>query len=70
MAAWGSQVRMPILAPTPPDFHVCSPMYGMDLDIYDCLRAVDQLARGSRPMPYREGLIDSPYGLPLLTSAG
>lgn len=70
MADLGNLLGVPVHVPTPPDFHFCNPLYGSDLDIYDCLRAVEQLPKGHLPMPFQEGSVHSSHGLPILVSGG
>ena len=52
--------------PTPPDFHLCHPFYGSNLNENDCVQAAGLLPVGNRPL-----LLDSPsesFRFPMVSS--
>lgn len=63
------QVPIPV-APIPPDFSICSPWYGEDLDALDCRWAAGNLPWGSQPVPFRLDRQPSVFVLPMSVIKG
>ena len=55
----------PVTAPTPPDFHSCSEVYGTELWPMDCGLASGLLPHGQDPVTYRLSQTNVPNALEL-----
>ena len=58
------------VAPIPPDFSICSSVYGEGLDAIDCRWAAGNLPWGSQPVPFRLDRQPSIYVLPMSVVMG
>lgn len=58
------------VAPTAPDFHLCNPFYGTNLDHVHCDLAGGQLPIGSNPVVYELRGSTVPYVLPWTVQHG
>lgn len=69
MATRSWQPAIPV-APLPPDFVLCSSLYGANLDARDCKHAAGNLPWGGQPMSYRLDRRPSDFTLPMSVTMG
>lgn len=58
------------ISPTPPNFHVCDPHYGINLQPLSCVSVVSSLPSGNSKLPYAVDTPGAPYALPWSMAVG